>query len=192
MTISMDNLNFHPLTPQRWDDFVTLFGPNGAYGGCWCMFWRETRQEFSLNCRNQGADNREALHTLVNSGVVPGILGYRQDTPLVWCSVAPREDYVSLERSRNLKRLDAQPVWSIVCFYIAKSARNSGLMTVAIRAAVAYAGQNGARIVEAYPNDVHSRRSPGDLYMGNLSAFLKAGFSEMETRGAHKIVRLAI
>lgn len=192
MTISVDDLDFYPLSPQRWDDFVELFSSDKVTGECWCMFWRETRQEFRLNCRNKGESNRQAMHTLVTSGVVPGILGYRGSTPLVWCSVAPREDFASLERSRNLKRLDEQPVWSIVCFYIAKSARNAGLMAVAIRAAVEYAHQNGARIVEAYPNNVHNHRSPGDLYMGNLSAFREAGFTELETRGAHKIVRLAI
>ena len=26
-----------PLTPDRWDDFETLFGERGACGGCWCM-----------------------------------------------------------------------------------------------------------------------------------------------------------
>ena len=65
-------------------------------------------------------------------------------------------------------------------------------MTAAIHAAVEYARHNDARIVEAYPSDIHSHRSPGDLYMGNLSAFLNAGFVELETRGAHKLVRLAI
>ncbi|MDK2979863.1 MAG: hypothetical protein PWQ55_210 [Chloroflexota bacterium] len=190
MTIRIDDLDFYPLTPDRWEDFVTLFGPSGASGGCWCMFWRETRQEFGPNCRDHGAANRQAMRALVDSDVVPGILGYRGDTPLVWCSVAPREDFGSLERSRNLKRLDDQPVWSIVCFFIDRSARSGGLMTSAIRAAAAYARQQGAHILEAYPNDVHNHRSPVNLYMGNLSAFLNAGFSEMDTRGKHKIVRM--
>ena len=192
MKISVDNLDFYPLTPQRWDDFAELFGTSSVCRACWCMFWRESRQEFSVNCRNKGEGNRQAMRALVDTGVVPGILGYRENIPLVWCSIAPREDYASLERSRNLKRLDGQPVWSIVCFYIAKSARNSGLMTTAIHAAVEHARSNGAHIVEAYPNDIHSRRSPGDLYMGNLSAFLNAGFVELEMRGAHKLVRMVL
>ena len=25
-------ITVHPLTPDRWDDFVSLFGDNGAYG----------------------------------------------------------------------------------------------------------------------------------------------------------------
>jgi hypothetical protein len=189
MSIQIDDLTFHPLTAEHWDDFLKLLGPNGA-GGCWCMYWRLSRKDFHPNCRNQGQGNNDAMHALVQSGVVPGIIGYQDSAPVVWCSIAPREDFASLERSHNLKRLDDRPVWSIVCFYIAKSARKAGLMTTAIRAAVVYARQNGAQIVEAYPNDIHDHHADGDLYMGNLSAFLRAGFVEMDTRGKHKIVRV--
>jgi hypothetical protein len=40
------NLEFHPVTSNRWPDFEALFGENGACGGCWCMLWRLTRKEF--------------------------------------------------------------------------------------------------------------------------------------------------
>jgi hypothetical protein len=33
-------LSSHPLTSVRWADFETLFGKNGACGGCWCMLSR--------------------------------------------------------------------------------------------------------------------------------------------------------
>lgn len=33
------NLEFHPLTQDRWADFEELFGERGACGGCWCMYW---------------------------------------------------------------------------------------------------------------------------------------------------------
>ena len=37
-------LDFRPLTPDRWKDLEALFGKHGATGGCWCMWWRsETR-----------------------------------------------------------------------------------------------------------------------------------------------------
>jgi hypothetical protein len=31
-----------PLDPSRWTDLQQVFGGNGGYGGCWCMFWRFT------------------------------------------------------------------------------------------------------------------------------------------------------
>ena len=41
-----DQLEFAAVTSERWDDFEELFGTRGAYGGCWCMWWRLTRKEF--------------------------------------------------------------------------------------------------------------------------------------------------
>src|SRR5258708_24240079 len=81
-------LEFHPVTPERWQDLETLFGKNGAYGGCWCMGWRISRSEFWKQV-NQG--NREALKAIVDSGEVPGLLAFCGDPPLALCSVGPRE-----------------------------------------------------------------------------------------------------
>lgn len=187
--IKMNEIDFYPLTPERWADFETLFGAHGACCGCWCMFWRMTRKEFNQGC---GEANKQAMADLVNSGGIPGIIGYQEGKPIGWCSVAPREEFASLERSRNLKRIDDKPVWAIVCFYIAKTARKTGYMTIAIKAAVDYAHRNGAEIVEAYPTDVREHRPPGDLYMGDLNTFLKVGFKVIAERGSHKIVRFQI
>jgi hypothetical protein len=81
-------LKFQPLTPDRWSDFERLFGPHGAYGGCWCMWWRTTRSQFE---QQHGEGNRQAMQDIVNSGEVPGILAYAGGEPIGWCSVAPRE-----------------------------------------------------------------------------------------------------
>jgi hypothetical protein len=32
-------LAVHPVTPDRWDDLVMLFGERGASSGCWCRFF---------------------------------------------------------------------------------------------------------------------------------------------------------
>ncbi len=190
--IKIGDIVFLPLKSDRWEDFVTLFGEHGASGGCWCMFWRLPRSNFQQNCRNCGEANRLALQELVRSCVVPGLVGYQAGRPIVWISVAPREDFSALERSRTLKRLDDKAVWSIVCFYVDRQARNTGAMLAAIQAAVEYARRSGAELVEAYPTVVERHHAPGDLYMGNLATFLTAGFTEMEIRGAHRIVRLEL
>jgi GNAT superfamily N-acetyltransferase len=177
---------FHPLTPDRWDDFVRLFGKHGAYGGCWCMWWRETRSEFA---RKQGAGNRRAMRRIVESGEVPGILAYAEGEAAGWVSVAPREHYPSLERSRTLKRIDDTPVWSIVCFFIGKEFRGRGIAVRLIRAAVDYAVRHGARVVEAYPT-VPSRGvlAPVSVYMGVPSMFARAGFVECARPSKRKMI----
>ncbi len=174
----MEGLEFHPLTLESWGDFEELFGPRGAYGGCWCMYWRITRSEFS---ENQGQGNKEAMRGLVEEGLVPGIIAYREESPVGWCSIAPRTDFGSLERSPVLRRIDEQPVWSIVCFYVARGQRGNGIARALVEAAVDYAREHGAQMVEAYPVIPRKDRLPPvSSYMGIPSLFEGAGFVEVE------------
>lgn len=173
-------IGVHPVTPGRWDDLETLFGPRGAYSGCWCMWWRLSRSQFQ---KNAGEGNRQALKALVDSGQVPGLLAYAGGQPIAWCSVGPRETYPALQRSRTLKRVDDQPVWSIVCFFVARPFRGRGLMAQLLTAAVAYAAGKGARIIEGYP--VEPRESglrSYEGYTGVISAYRRAGFVEVLRR----------
>ena len=180
MPETLANLEFHPVAPDRWDDFEALFGPRGACGGCWCMWWRLTRAEFE---HHKGEGNRIAMKTLIESGQVPGILAYADGKPAGWCSVAPREEFGSLQRSRTLKPVDDRPVWSVVCFFIAKAYRRQGLTTRLLRAAVDHAAAQGAEIVEGYPSEPKKPDAPDVfLFTGTASAFRKAGFVEVARR----------
>jgi len=116
----MTQLEFYPLTPQRWSDLETLFGERGATGGCWCMWWRLKRSQFD---RQKGEGNKQAFKQIVETEMKPGILAYHDGQPVAWCAIQPRTAYPVLERSRNLKRIDEQPVWSITCFFVGKSLR---------------------------------------------------------------------
>ncbi len=189
--LSTTDLVFHPVTPDRWQDLEKLFGPRGAIGGCWCMWWRIKRVDFE---KNQGDGNHQSMRAIVDSGKVPGILAYAAGEPVAWCSVAPREDFPVLDRSHILKRVDDQPVWSIVCFFIAKDYRHTGVSNRMLEAAVDFARQNGARIVEGYPIEPKKDRAP-DIYIftGMISTFLKAGFQEVARRSKTRpIVRYYI
>ncbi|MFQ5342625.1 MAG: GNAT family N-acetyltransferase, partial [Anaerolineae bacterium] len=158
----------------------------GAYGGCWCMWWRLTRREFE---QQQGEGNRQAMKAIVESGQVPGILAYAAGQPVGWCSVAPREHYGSLNRSPVLKRLDDTPVWSIVCFFVAKEHQNQGIIYGLIQGAVDYVRSQGGKVVEAYPTAPKGRRLPPvSVYMGLPAVFEKAGFVECARPSQSKVV----
>ena len=60
--IEQNERSFSPVTPENWLDLERLFGPRGASGGCWCMWWRTSRREFEAN-GNEG--NRKAMRSLV-------------------------------------------------------------------------------------------------------------------------------
>ncbi|HXH82541.1 MAG TPA: GNAT family N-acetyltransferase [Candidatus Tectomicrobia bacterium] len=173
----IDALDVRPLTPDRWQDLETLFGPRGASDGCWCMWWRQTRAEFE---EKKGEENKRAFRGIVASGQIPGLLAYVDGRPAGWCAVQPRDAYARLDRSRTLKRVDEQPVWSVVCFFVAKAYRRRGLTTALLEAAVRYAVAHGARIVEGYPVDPGEGGTPDPwAYTGLVSAFRNAGFVEV-------------
>lgn len=170
-----------PLTPDCWPDLEVLFGPRGATGGCWCMYWRLPRSQFASM---KGDANREMFREIVTGAErPPGLLAYRDGVPIGWCAIAPRDDYPSLERSRILKRVDDEPVWSITCFFIARVARHQGVTVALIDAAIALAAEHGARIVEGYPIDPRSLEVPPVFaWTGLVSAFERAGFREVARR----------
>ena len=100
------DLEVRPLTPDTWDDFVTVMGPRGGDAGCWCMYNRQTSREFDTA---KGEPNRAAIRNIVERGEVPGLIGYLEGTPIGWVAVQPREVYGRLSRSRVAKPLFSSP-----------------------------------------------------------------------------------
>lgn len=175
------SLTIHPLTPERWGDLEALFGRRGAYGGCWCMWWRLPGQVFD---KSRGASNRAQFKEIVEAGVEPGLLAYADGRPVGWCAIAPREHFLPrYERSRYWKPLEGEGVWSLNCWYIAPGFRKQGIATALLRAALDFAAARGARIVEGHPLDAgDTARSDSGLYFGTLRMFLDAGFVEVARR----------
>lgn len=179
-------LSFLPLTPARWPDLERLFGPRGAYGGCWCMWWRLTRREFEAN---RGEGNRRALQSLVKDGDTPGLLAYAGEEPVGWCAVAPREAFGAVLRSPVLRPADGRPAWSIVCLYVHPAWRGRGLTVELARAAVAHVRRRGGTLVEAYPTAPRGRRLPPvSSYMGVPDIFRRAGFEEHARPSAARVI----
>ena len=181
---------FHPVTPDRWKDFEKLCGcsPHGACAGCWCMWWRLSRAEFS---HKSGEGKKRAFKKIIASGQMPGLLAYSNDEPIGWCAIAPRETYPSLERSRILKRVDNESVWSVTCFYVTRGYRGRGVTGQLLAAAIEFAKERGARIIEGYPIDSGgAKKDAGSVFTGLLPTFEKAGFVEVERRSpARPIMR---
>jgi GNAT superfamily N-acetyltransferase len=174
------NLEFHSLTPDRWLDFEKLFGPRGACGGCWCLFWKKPRKQYLTDAYER---NRIDQKMIVECGTVPGILAYFEGESVGWCAVEPRGNYPALERSRILKPVDDQLVWSVTCFYVGKKFRNRGVTVSLLKAAVQYVSSKGGKIIEGYPVEVGDGKSPAAfIYTGVASAFNQAGFVEVARR----------
>jgi GNAT superfamily N-acetyltransferase len=170
------------VTPERWDDLADLFTRRGPHGGdgpgsqCWCMWWRHRHRS--------AAGNRRALRALVKEGREPGLLAYEHGVPIGWVSVAPREEYGHLSRSRHYGPSESdEGVWSIVCFIVHPSVRHRGLAKALLAGAVEHALERGASAIEAYP---HARTRD---YMGSDGMFASAGFEPVRAASVRTIVR---
>ena len=172
-------LQCRPLTPERWPDLVSLFGPRGACAGCWCMWPRNTSAEKNTS----GDPNRRAFKKLVDSGTPPGLIAYDGEDPIGWVAIAPRAEYRRFERSRVLQPVDDQPVWSVPCFFVARTHRGRGVTVALLRAACDWARGRGARIVEGYPVDTHGKAyAPTFAFHGLVPTFESAGFRVVARR----------
>lgn len=169
-----------PLTLETWPDFLEVMGSKGGEAGCWCMYYRLTSSEFK---ERQGEENREAMRSIVESGEVPGLIGYRDGQPVGWVGIGPRKRYGRLQRSRVTRPLDDRPAWAVVCFVIPKRHRRSGVATELLKAAVAHAESQGADLVEGYPMEPRADEVPAFWsWMGFASMFEGCGFQEVARR----------
>jgi GNAT superfamily N-acetyltransferase len=177
----MGNITVAPVTPERWDELATFFGPSGAYSGCWCTYFRQTSAEFNSGCRDQARGNRSLLRRITVAGQVPGLLAYDGEEPVGWVSVAPRPEFGRVLRSPRLRPgPDEDPddvsVWSVVCFWVPRTQRGRGLSGRLLDAAVGHARAGEARLIEGYPIDGSAREEAAAIFTGTVKMFHRAGF----------------
>jgi GNAT superfamily N-acetyltransferase len=185
-------VEFHPVTRDRWPDLKRLFGESaeedlGNPSRCWCMEWRlASHREWREAAGAGGEANREGMRRFVASSEVPGIVAYVDGEPAGWCSVSPKPQLVGLAKlGQAYGRFEDAAEWAVICFYVPEKHRGIGLMGRLIEAAVRYAAENGARIVEGYPMDAGWET---DGAGGTRKVFERAGFVEARRASEHQAV----
>ncbi len=163
-------LTTRPVTSENWDDFDRLFSARGSPHFCWCTAYRFRALE-KLN----GDEKRAEMDALVTRKTPIGVLAYDGDDVVGWCSVAPRETYVKLERSRTMPRMSEAPTWTVLCFFVPRARRGTGITRALLAGAVSYARAAGAQIVEGYPFDTAGISS---THQGHSSVFRASGFTQ--------------
>ncbi len=144
------------------------------------MSWRLKRSDFE---KRKGAKNKRAMRSLVEKKEQIGILAYLGKIPVGWCAVAPRENFLRLQNSKVLARIDEEPVWSITCFFIAKDFRRKGFSSQILKGVIDFCRKKKVKIVEGYPAVPYNENIPAAFaWTGIPSAFEKAGFKEAARR----------
>jgi len=168
----MAALAVRPVTKDTWPDLVRFFEAKGGPHYCWCTPYRDPR-----NPGWTSAKRKACMKRLVDESTPVGLLAYTGGEPVGWCSVAPRESYLRLQRSRSMPRATPAetPTWTVLCFFVARTSRGQGITRALLQGALRYARKQGARVVEGYPFDTAHISA---THRGHSSIFRALGFRQ--------------
>lgn len=174
----------HPVTPDRFEDFADVINPNRRASHCWCLSHRLRAQDIAA-LGGTGEDARErAARAMCAEKLPPGVVTYRDGTPVGWCNIGPRQNIPRLAASKLIRPVDDVPVWSIICVVVRGGHRKQGVVGHLIQGAVEWARANGAPAVEAYPVDPPGRMDLTMAFVGTKAMFDAAGFEVIGTTDA--------
>lgn len=177
-TVATMTIEILPATGERFDDAETALD-SGDGPGCQCQWWLLTNAQFSDESR---ADLTERFRAETQGDRAPGLIAYVDGEPGGWVRVGPRPSQPRLARTRDVKTASAEPlddpdVWAVSCFVVRQQHRGAGLTRSLLDAAVSFARDAGARVVEGYPLDpTVTSRTANQLFRGTVAVFEDAGF----------------
>lgn len=165
-----------PATAEMWPRLGHAFGPREKDpASCWC-------QRF---LRHDDLENRTALRREVQEADVPiGLLAFLDDNVVGWTRVVRRSTLPRITENSALARiLDDDPdAWWVSCFVVRREYRGNGIGGALLDAAVDWAVQHGASVLDGHPVDTQGltgHGSPSALFTGTLAMFKRAGFTEI-------------
>jgi predicted GNAT family acetyltransferase len=180
-------VDIRPLTPDLWPAFEDLFGKQGACYGCWCTYFRLRP---AARKANDGQSKKAIIRERIERGPPPGLLAFEGGQAVGWMQIGPRADVPEWNnKGRGSAPIDpgdaSDPaVWAISCFFLRTKARGRGLTHELVAGGLAFARENGARLVEACPMDMSRDSRSLGLFVGSTRVFEKAGFARLVERKA--------
>jgi GNAT superfamily N-acetyltransferase len=174
------DIEVRPAT--EFDDVATLVGPKKPTSNvCFCLSYRIGNKE---NLALKGQARADRVRELCHEDPPPGVIAYLDGEPVGWAAVHPRSD-TSFARNRLIPHVDDLEVWSLWCIRVRPGHRKQGISHALIDGAVAYAKQQGAPAIEAYPVDNKGEGVNLTMaYVGTRALFESAGFRKAADTGS--------
>lgn len=184
----MSQITISEATPGRFADAEHALTGGGDGASCACQWWTLTNADWNDTTSEQ---RWQLLRDEVDAGPPPGLIAYVDGEAAGWVRIGPRTAQARIARMRIIKGsdepLDDDDAWAVTCFVVRREYRRRGLNNALLEAAVDFARQHGARVVEGYPFDLAAKKSSANsLFHGTLSTFLDVGFREVSRTSPHQ------
>ncbi|WP_449408547.1 GNAT family N-acetyltransferase [Microbacterium maritypicum] len=176
----MATITTEVATTARWDDVQHALTGGGDGASCQCIWPMLRNKDWNETTTPQ---RTEMFREEIAAGPPPGIIAYVDGEAAGWVRIGPRPRQARLAYTRAIvaatnESFDDESVWAVTCFVVRREHRGSGLNQELLSAAVDFARDSGARLIEGYPVDTRgAKQHSNELFHGTLSTFLANGFS---------------
>lgn len=188
---------FADAGPEHGPGLEALFEAAGS--PCYCRYWHFTgdKNAWLERCYVGTGENRAELAAALATGSdqARGVVALREDGAVVgWLKAAPAEGMGKVYGQRLYRGLpcfqgDRSGVFTIGCLLVRPDARHQGLARALVAAVVERAPAWGARALEAFPRRPREAVSDEELWTGPASAFVAAGFVEVNDFAPYPVLR---
>jgi GNAT superfamily N-acetyltransferase len=176
----MAEVTIAPASADRFDDAEHALTGGGDGASCQCQWWTITNAQWQASSPEE---RTELLRAEMVDGPPPALIAYVDGEAAGWVRVGPRAPLQRVARTREFAEhlaTSGDDTWAVTCFVVRREHRGIGLNAQLLAAAVEYARDRGAQVLEAYPIDTTvGKKSSNNLFRGVLSVFLAAGFKEV-------------
>ena len=170
-----------PVTPDRFEDFADVINRTRRTNHCWCLSHRLQTAEIE---RLGGGSREQAMRRLCERDHPPGVVTYRDGEPVGWCNIGPRPEITRLARSRLIRPVDEQPVWSIVCVVVRAGHRRHGVTAPLLEGALPMPPRTVRPRWRRTPSILRDGWDLTMAFVGTKSMFDRAGFRVIGTTNA--------
>lgn len=178
----MADRTIKPLSMQTWDAFEALAAKhNGVWGGCWDVYFHPLREDRESNPHGQ----KDYKRRLVEEGRAHSALVFEGDAAIGWCQYGRPFEVPRIQKRKDVEIEGyALPAFRIVCFFVDRDHRRSGVAGVALAGALELIAADGGGVVEGYPHDTQGKKTSASfLYSATRSLFERTGFDFVRSVG---------
>jgi GNAT superfamily N-acetyltransferase len=185
------DVEIHPVTVDRIDDWLQLFDHDGFAGNpdwasCYCLFPHETPTPEEPE--RLWTDSRARMIERLESGITFGYLAYVDGKVAGWVNASSRADYADFLRIVDPDGPAPESSVGVSCFVIAPPYRRHGVAAALLDRVVGDAVARGASWVEGYPRNDPEEGDAGH-FTGPRSMYDARGFEPVEVRERDTVMR---